>query len=238
MNQKISLLLVSLLTTYLTVQGQRNTIVGVLGTVNNDISHFVDQGNALTAKNLPSGGLGFFIAHEIGKNIFAETGIMTKLYKQGYLFNTGRGYTSSNRSFRALQIPVAASAKINVLENRIFLEPRFGLHFGLRDQRMGRGLGSGSSGEESYTIEFKQDQSVVRHYLLMETGMELEFHLYKELSISTRLSYFNGFKPLSRINYQYTINNSTAQSAFNESQGDYWSMGLGIKYWLPKKGGE
>jgi hypothetical protein len=170
------------------------------------------------------------VGQEIKKNLFIETGIVRKTYIEGYILSPGSFFTRSSHSFGVWQIPFLFKIKRNLLDDKVFILPRIGVNYGIKNKYGSSGAGNGSNGEDAYEIAFTDDINSGRTYILMETGIELEFNLLKKISLITNVNYLKGFKKAFQVNYNYSINDGVNQSAFARSRGDHWKIGFGINY--------
>ncbi|MCF8232748.1 MAG: hypothetical protein K9J27_11220 [Bacteroidales bacterium] len=234
MRTKLMSLLVVLLLTTATTYGQRSTFFGFGGALNYDVYEFTDPGNMLRETTLPAGSWGFFIGQEISEFLMLETGFVQKEYWEGYSYNVespNLGYGGS--SFIAYQFPLRLKSKINLKKKRITLNPVIGVHYSINmDYGYGLGYGGGTLQTEDIKISttYTEDVNLKKSFLLLETGLQLEFVMLKDFLVGVNAGYLNGFDKVSQIEYDYGVNDGELQKAYAHNNGSYWNFGLAVSY--------
>jgi len=226
---------------------QRKTYLGIEGSVGKDIYHVTDNGNELSIWGLAT-TWGFNISQEIYKNFSIETGIFSKEYGFNVKLKSEMGFSETN-SMAAFIIPLRCTYKINLLKHTIFLVPTVGANFCINyDYYQGATDTSKSSWGYSYTITngdtighsyFLRDQ-FSKNFILLQTGLGIEFKLFKTADVCLNFNYYTGFKKIILADVKYNTASSMNQTANAYSKGGFWNIGLSIKYpisdfWQKKK---
>lgn len=75
------------------------------------------------------------------------------------------------------------------------------------------------------------DSRLKKFFFLIETGVDLEFSLNEKLSVLLNGSYFASLSdPVSNEFVSYQINDGPVQSVKSIVLGDYFNLGVGMKY--------
>jgi hypothetical protein len=216
---------------FITASAQKNTYIGVEGAANTDVYEIIDKGALL--KNIPllSGNFGLTIRQDLGPTVFLETGLLRKYYNEGIGFKTSGGYSSGN-AINAWLIPIRIGTRINIRRQKVHLVPVIGyIHAVNSDYGYGDG---GIGGYEVYnqdTIHFGVHSKLsLRHtFPLLQTGIGVEFVLFRTVLASVTASYYTGFRNLIEQDIEYT-HNSTTYTAQGLSKGEFASFGIAFKF--------
>jgi hypothetical protein len=215
-----------------TSSAQKNTYIGVEGALNADVYEIVDNGNLLRNTAPLAAYYGLSIRQDLSSSVFVETGLLRKSYMEGIGFKTSSGYSSGD-AINAWFIPLRLGTRINLHRQKLHLVPVIGYTQGINSD-YGYGNG-GSGGFEIYnqdTIHYSMYSklSLQRLFPLLQTGMGVEFVLFRTLLTSVAASYYTGFKNLMEQDIEYTHNSSSTYTAKGLSKGETLSFGVAFKY--------
>jgi len=234
MRTKLMNLLVVLVLTTATAYGQKSTFFGIGGALNYDVYEFTDPGNTLKETPLPAGSWGFTVCQEISDFLMLETGFVQKEYWEGYGYNVESfDIGSSASSYATFQIPLRLKTKINLLKDKIALNPVVGINYAVNSEYgygLGYGGGSLQTEEIKITTTYTEDVNLKKSFLLLETGLQFEFVILKDFLVGLNAGYLNGFDKVSQIEYDYGVNDGELQKAYAHSNGSYWNLGLAVSY--------
>jgi len=214
---------------------QKKTFFGIEAAVTGDIYKIEDNANEIKKTPITSGIWGFTIKQELTNDLFLETGLTRKYYSEGVNFEK-ISTVSSHNAINAWLIPIRFGTFLNLSKNKILLVPLVGYNFCINsDYGYGDGSGfvteaNGSTVNYSYTSNY----NLAKTFSLLQTGIGLEFTLFKTAAISVNSNYYFGLKKVIVLNIDYSINNSGNQSAQASSKGNMISLGLQAKYPITK----
>lgn len=212
------------------VSSQNRTYFGVEAGIGNDIFKITDSDDYLKTIPLPSGQWGLNLRHEIGRRFFVESGVIIRYYSEGFGFKTipTEGSSSDDASFL---IPIRFGFNVNLFKDKIRFVPVIGYTFGI-DTPYGYGVGYGTS-ESSTTVinySYTENPNSSRYFSLLQGGVSLEFLLFKTVLFSVSTSYYFGFNTITRLDINYTINNSSVMTGTATNKGEFFYVGAGLKY--------
>lgn len=214
-----------------TAPAQKHTYVGLEGALCNDIYVLSDEGSSLERVPLGTGLWGLNVRQEIDKRIFAEVSVLAKAYWEGFRFKMVPVW-GSNQAFVALLIPAKVGYKIYV--GRSFhLVPAAGITLGVNTAPdIGAGGGRGAIRSAKWSIEYTYNETNLsrRYFLMVQPSLSIERAVLKVLVASLSFSRPIGFTRVNDFDIDYTINGSATISGKGTSRGDYWSVGLALKY--------
>jgi len=216
---------------FTTVKAQKNTYIGVEGALTNDVYEIIDKGNQLKNVPLLTGYFGINIRQDLSRTVFAETGLLRKFYDEGIGFKPFSGYTSGN-AINAWLIPFRLGTKINLHKQKIYLVPVIGYTLGINsDYGYGDGGIGGHEMNSTNTIDYtvQSKLSLRRTFPLLQTGMGLDFTVFRNTVVSLSANYYTGFTNLIEQDISYT-HNSTDYTATGLSKGEFASFGMTVKY--------
>jgi hypothetical protein len=210
--------------------GQNKTYFGIEFLAANDLFTITDNGDYLMPVPLINGQIGLQVRQEINRIIFIESGVILKHYWQGFAFKTIPYYSSSS-SDPSWIIPLRFGLTLNLHKEKIFFIPVVGYSFGINPP-FGYGLGYGTQTSNTTTIDYNytENPDVSRYFSLVQTGVGLEFKLFKTLRLSTTANYYSGFNKITQLDIQYTVNNAGPVTGKAISHGTFWGIGAGLKY--------
>lgn len=228
-----------------TAFSQSRTTIGAELGISNDIYQILesndlkDPGQAHQLKKFPiiSTTKSILLRRQLGKTFFVEAGLMDKRYQQGIGFKFEQGYSTSG-AFRSLMVPIRFGARINLLNEKLFVTPLAGLTYSRNylPPFTGTGSGWGSSGSApGATTNYEYNYATAFHtksHWLLQTGLGLELRLPKNFSFHVNAGYYHGFKPVISQDIRYRVNGQSWQSAKTLSTGDMFTAGAGIRYSL------
>ena len=219
---------------FTTVVGQNNTYIGIEGAVNNDVYDIIDNGSLLKHVPLITGYFGLNIRQDINPTLFLETGLLRKYYDEGIGFKSSSFYTESN-AINAWLIPLRLGVRfklLNLRKQKLYIVPVIGYVFGINsDYGYGDGGQSGSETSAKDTISYSVYSKLSQRHTfpLLQTGLGIEFSLFRIVLLSVNANYYTGFKNLIEQNIEYT-QNSVSNTAKGLSKGEIVSFGLSAKY--------
>lgn len=212
------------------VNSQNRTYLGVEAGIGNDIFKVTDSNDYLKTIPLPSGQWGLNLRHEITRRFFVESGVIIRYYSEGFGFKTVPSGGSSSDEGTFL-IPIRFGLNINLYKDKILFVPVIGYTIGISPP-YGYGLGYGKS-ESSTTVihySFTETPNSSRYFSLLQGGVGLEFLLFKTVLFSVSTSYYFGFNTITRLDINYTVNNSSVMTGTATSKGEFFYVGAGLKY--------
>ena len=216
-----------------TAPAQRNTYLGLQGALCNDIYVLSDQGSSLDNVPLGTGLWGLNIRQEIDERVFIEISVLAKAYWEGFGFKMVPVW-GSNQAFVALLIPATLGYKIYV--GRSFhVVPAAGITLGVNTAPdIGAGGGRGIIRSDKWSIEYIYNETNLtrRYFFMVQPSLAIERAVFKVLVASLIFSRPIGFTRVNDFDIDYTINGSATISGKATSRGDYWSVGLALKYRL------
>ena len=214
-----------------TATAQKNTYFGVEGAITHDVYEYIDNGSLLKTPALLTGYFGVSIRQDLSPTLFVETGLIRKPYDEGIAFTTSSGYSAGN-AINCWLIPLRLGTRINLHRQRLHLVPVIGYSLGINsDYGYGDGGVGGYEITNQDTVHFSvySKLSLRRTYPLLQTGLGVEFILFRTLLASLSANYYTGFKNLIEQDISYT-HNSTSNTAKGLSKGEMASFGLSLKY--------
>lgn len=219
---------------FITVVGQNNTYIGIEGAANNDVYDIIDNGSLLKHVPLITGYFGLNIRQDISSSVFLETGLLRKYYDEGIGFKSSSFYTESN-AINAWLIPLRLGVRfklLNLRKQKLYVVPVIGYVFGINSDY---GYGDGGEGgsqtmtQDTITYNVYSKLSLRRGFPLLQTGLGVEFSLFRVVLLSVNANYYTGFKNLIEQNIEYT-QNSVSNTAKGLSKGEIMAFGLSARY--------
>ena len=198
--------------------------------VTNDRYTLVDNGGALKSPRLIGAQLGITVRQEIN-HIFLETGLLKKYYFNAVAFR-GADVYGINNAFNAWLIPLRFGTKINLYKEKLLLVPMVGYSFCI-DSDYGHdsaGRGETRSNSSTATFTYQGNNSVAKHFPLLQTGIGLECKLFSSMLLTLSSNYYTGLKKVYEMDIQYTIDGGAPVEATAISKGDFFNVSVGVKY--------
>ena len=219
-----------------TVSGQHytyrknKTYLGFEFSVANDLFKISDNGNYLIAVPLWNTPIGLNIRQEINQKMFIETGLIWKQYWDGYGFNTFPYYNSSTSDVSII-LPVRYGININLHKEKVYLVPVIGYSFGINPP-FGFGYGYGTETSNTTVIHYNETENpdVSRYFSLLQTGLGLDFRVFRTMLLSLSANYYSGFNEITKIDIEYTVNNVGPYIGTAISKGEFWCISTSLKY--------
>lgn len=214
-----------------TATAQKNTYFGIEGALTHDVYEIIDDGPLLKTPALITGYYGVSIRQDLSPTLFVETGLIRKPYDEGIAFKTSGGYSSGN-AINCWLIPLRMGTRINLHRQRLHLVPVIGYSLGINSDY---GYGDGGSGgyeitnQDTVHYAVYSKLSLRRTYPLLQTGLGVEFVLFRTLLASLSANYYTGFKNLIEQDISYT-HNSVPYTGKGLSKGEMACFGLALKY--------
>ena len=202
-----------------------------------EVNQSTDNGNGLYTKPFffsPTYGL--TIGQEINNTFTLETGFFVNNYGESYrIEGEDFGYSASN-ALVAYQIPLRLKARTNLLKDKLSLVTTVGYTFAINGDYGSSGSGSSfsssisSSNNDSTRTEYISTYSLKKSYGLIEAGLALDYKFKNSLRLYLAANYLTGLSRVIETDVKYWINDGPEQTGTVFSNGDYYSIILGIKY--------
>lgn len=212
------------------VFSQRKTFFGFEGAVANDLYKIEDSSNGLVSARLITGLWGINVRQELNNKVFLEMGVFSKMYWDAVAFNPY--LYGASTSFNALLIPARFVYSIKLSKKISFLlMPAVTLGINL-DAYLASGRGWGTTTLNGFVIEYhyEENEDVSRCFLLLSPGLGIERKFFNTVLLSLYAVRNFGFTKVKQLDIHYTIDGSAPVSAKEISYGEYWSVGLSLKY--------
>ena len=210
---------------------QEHTYLGLEGALCNDIYVLSDEGSSLERVPLGTALWGLNIRQDIDKRVFAEVSVLAKAYWEGFRFKMVPVW-GSNQAFVALLIPAKVGYKIQI--GRSFhVVSSAAITLGINTAPdIGAGGGRGAIRSDKWSIEYTYNETNLtrRYFLMVQPSLAIERAVFKVLVASLTFSRPIGFTIVNDFDIDYTINGSATSSGKATSRGDYWSLGLALRY--------
>jgi len=234
--------------------GQNITYIGFEGAVTSDVYEIFDPCETITSTRLITGSWGFSIGQQVHKNLLIESGFIWKYYDEGYEdlyyeypLGPGAGIASS---FYAYQIPLRLISRINLKQDKLYLNTIVGYHFGINrdygndyvyspDELPMAGLPYYVVGNDTIKHAMAvEDRYLRKNFGLIEAGLGLEYVLVKSFIVGLSASYFVGLDNVILNTMSTGISNGittcTSDSAIGVTKGSYSNLRLTLKYDIGK----
>lgn len=219
----------------LVLGAQNRTYLGVEFGPKFDVYQYVDNGDALYTKPfLFSPIYGVTIGQEITRNFTLETGFFINDYGESYRIRGDIGWTSAS-GIIAYQIPLRLKARLNLVKDRLSLVSTIGYTLAINNDYGYDAYGQGLSrtnlpGFNQRTETVDTSRYLKKTYSMLETGLALEYQFKNSLSLYLAGNYMMGFSRVTEIDVHYRIDNRPEQTGTVFSNGDYFSVFLGLRY--------
>ncbi len=228
---------------------ENKTYLGLELSFANDLFEITDTGSELKAASLPNTPFGIVLRQDFYRKFYFETGVIWKYFQEGYAFNSidTYGWESYDPSYL---IPFRVGASVNLLKEKIYLVPVIGYSLGVNpwwffyDLGYGEGVtyGSGTHTDDGSIVIADNEKTTweSRTYSLIQTGLGLDFRLFRTMLFSISANYYSGFNEVMKIDIEYTVNNSSPYTGTATSKGEFWCISTALKYpisnfWTKKK---
>lgn len=214
--------------------GQSMTYFGLEASITNDIYEITETGDDLKTGPLIEGLWGFNLRQDITSYFFIETGLIRKYYASGIGFKP-IDISFAYSSIDVWLIPFRLGTRLNLYKEKIYFVPVIGYSFCINSD-YGYGnytTGPGFAKTANYSVSFNyfENTNLVNHFSLLQTGLGIEFKLFKTIILSISSNYYTGFKKVIELkDITYTVNNSNSFTGESFSKGEFWSLGVGLKY--------
>ena len=176
------------------------------------------------------------IGQEINNTLTLETGFFVNDYGESFrIKGEDFGYGSSN-ALVAYQIPLRLKAHLNLLEDKLSFVTTIGYTFAINNDYSSSGSGSSfsssasSSNNDSTRSESISTYSLKKSYGLIEAGLALNYKFNNSLRLYLAANYLTGLSRVVETDVKYWINDEPEQTGTVFSNGNYYSIVLGIKF--------
>jgi hypothetical protein len=86
------------------------------------------------------------------------------------------------------------------------------------------------------TISYSESiYSIKKKFSLIETNMGMEYKISKKIHLDLQCLYFIGFTQILQVDIDYKFNNDPIVHAIAYTKGEYWGVGINLKFLLPIK---
>lgn len=224
--------------------GENKTYLGFEFSVANDLFDIIDSGNELKAVPLLNTPFGFVLRQDFYRKLYFETGVIWKYFQEGYGFKSidSFGGGSGDPSYI---IPFRVGVSINLHKEKIYLVPVIGYSLGINPwwftyyDDIGGGGGFYVDGSTEISSHDKTTWESDT-YSLLQTGLGLDFRIFRTMLFSISGNYYTGFNEVMRMDIEYTMNNSNPYKGTATSKGEFWCISTSLKYpisnfWTRKK---
>jgi len=197
----------------------------------NDRYEILDEGGHLTQVPLKSISGGVIASKDFGDKLFAETGILFKTYWEGFGYNNGLVYPSSD-AFNSVLVPLRVGYKIKFIKG-LSLAPTLGGALGINTDAIkatGKANGTIQTSGSTLSYSYIENENVSRMFFLVQPRIKIELTLLKRLVVSGDFYQSFGFAAVNRLDITYSTDNSPDVSAKAISKGQFWGAGLGVAY--------
>jgi hypothetical protein len=213
---------------------QNLTYIGIEGGYKSDKYTSYDPAGHLRNIGSFGGNASFVVGQEILESVFIESGIIIHEYYDCIGFK-GQSSTSMGNVLFSLQFPIRLKTSINLLNNKLLISPFTGLKFGHNLDYIKNGGISGSSGGNSdfFGVEFdyeaQENSNLRKNFILLETGITLEYQTKNRFIFGLSTAYNTGFSPIIYQEVIYSKNSGPDHTAYKISNGNYLNITFGIK---------
>lgn len=202
--------------------------------ITNDIYEITETGDDLKTGPLTEGFWGLNLRQDITSYFFIETGLIRKYYDSGIGFKP-IDISFAYSSIDVWLIPLRLGTRLNLYKEKIYFVPVVGYSFCINsDYGYGNyitGPGFAKTANYSVSFNYSENTDLVKHFSLLQTGLGFEFKLFKTIVLSFSSNYYTGFKKVIELkDITYTVNNSNSFTGESFSKGEFWSLGVGLKY--------
>lgn len=238
---KINRLVISILTILISSEmfSQKNTCLGFETAISKDISEFSDNGDRLKSYNsFGSGLLGVTIEREVNNYITISTGIIRKYYNIGYSIDLAEYpvRTTLIQVMNSWQIPLRFTTRMNLFEEKISLSTLVGINYCSNSVDKYRSiydkdtlLEDKTGSVDTLILNKILTPELTKSFFLLKTGIGIDFRILKKTFLTLSTSYNTGFRKISQLDVNYQVNSSVMNGKIY-SKGEYWDIGIGLKY--------
>ena len=211
--------------------GQNKTYFGLEVAMTHEVFEISDNGSDLKSVPIIDGFWGFNFRRDINNYLFLETGLIRNYYDVGFGFKTVGSFGTTN-AMKTWIIPLRLGTKINLYKRKIFLVPVIGYSINISPNHPSRSSGSGyiKSKSDSVSFNFASYSGLTLHFSLLQTGIGFEFKLFNTAIFSINTNYYTGFQKVIQLDINYRVNNLPQMSGHGFSKGEFWNLGVGLKY--------
>jgi len=236
--------------TLINALAQNLTYIGIEGGYKSDKYTTYDPAGHLRNIGTFGGNASFVIGQEILESVFVESGIIIHEYYESISFKSQSSMSMSNELF-SLQFPIRLKTSINLLNNKLLISPYTGLKFchnlnyfesdvNSDDEGdlssnfngdyidSGGGISSDFNGNQ-YEYITQDNSNLRKNFVLLETGIALEYQTKNRFIFGLSTAYNTGFSPIIYQEIIYSENSGPDHTAYQISNGNYLNFTFGIK---------
>ena len=217
------------------VSGQNRSYFGMEASITNDVFEITETGDDLKTGPQTGGLWGFNLRQDITSYFFIETGLIRKYYASGIGFKRPIDISFSGTSIDAWLIPLRLGTRVNLYKEKLYFVPVLGYSFCINTYygygSYGPSSGSAKTIDHSVSFSYTENTDLVKYFSLIQTGLGFEFILFKTVVLSVSTNYYTGFTKVIELNdITYTVDDSDSFTGESFSKGEFWSIGVGLKY--------
>jgi len=209
------------------------------------------SGNAVDATNgsllrpnrkIYSLNVGITYSNQIGKNLFAESGLYYLTYLMGWGFKGFEGMTDfGTNAMTTIQIPFLLRYRIPLFKNKLFINTAIGALYGynLTYDSQDYGYVTAFYGPDTLRFTATTYTDFKKNYLLFGFKIGFELPIKSKFLIGFTYSDYTGLNYLLiETNVWYNVNNNNFGSGYVLCNGDYSAFNISLKYKLGKPEGD
>jgi hypothetical protein len=229
---------------------QNLTYIGIEGGYKSDKYTSYDPAGHLRNIGSFGGNASFVVGQEILESVFIESGIIIHEYYDCIGFKGQSSMSMGNELF-SLQFPIRLKTSINLLNNKLLISPFTGLKFGHNLDYFESDVNSGDEGSlisnfdgdyigsgggissdfngNQYEYITQDNSNLRKNFVLLETGITLEYQTKNRFIFGLSTAYNTGFSPIIYQEIIYSENSGPDHTAYKISNGNYLNISFAIK---------
>jgi hypothetical protein len=210
----------------------QKTWFGIEAAITSDQYSFTDPGNNLRTTPIISSLVGLNVRYEANPFLSFETGILRKHFNKGYNFNATNWNLGYTNDFSAFQLPLRIKTSNSIYKDKVYFTTTLGYHFCFSGDNKGnhgkrKGSIRNSTGDTIYYYD-TLSYGITKTFSLVEAGGGIDIK-FKKCILSFGVSYFTGFRQITRSQILYSINSGPPNVVYAYSKGDYWYFGMKLR---------
>jgi len=216
------------------IRAQKNTYFGVEAGLKFDKFHVADSRGLMDTKSsFETLAYGFSIERELNEHLSFETGLTFVTYWQTNKFKGSDEWTSNNL-INTYHIPITIRSNISLFGGKLSFVPAASYVLGINGNYTSWGEGhetfAKSSGDKKIEVYDAWSSGKKKVFSLLGTEISLDLRLKNDMKIGLSAAYYAGLNKVLDILYVYQQTGEPQYEATTVSNGDYFSLSLGIKY--------
>lgn len=216
---------------------QQRTYIGIESSLTTDFVDIVGNVTHLGQTPLIDYRIGLTARQDINSFLSAEIGFTYKRFHEGFNVKSSLSFKSI-KTIDAYCIPTRLITRINLRKEKVFLCPVLGLTSCINPQDRDATYDynkyvNATDSLAIYSGTYFYNQKV---FLLIQTGVSVDFNFKNNSSLTLFSSYYNGLQIISRSYVLYQENDYRPVYLEMYRKGSFWDM-LGISYKYPIRNG-